>query len=675
MHLLHYTKPPKLTQFRSLIIDSLQKATRNKTIGVAYIYCSYNEAQKQSSSNLIASLLQQLLMQQSDIPNHVVALYERHTRIKTRPSLNEYLQALRAIINNFSRIYIIIDGLDECSEANSTRSSFLAGINDIRPLICTFFTSRYLPSIERELPGATRLQVEAKDEDIRRYLTQRLQKWEFLKRHLDKDPGLRESIIGSIISKARGMFLLARLYIESLTRLITLRKVKAALTALPEGLENMYQEVLERIQGQDTELASLAMKVLGWIYHAKRPLQLPELQHALAVEPEDTFLDEDGLPERDLLISVCAGLLSLQEDDTVTFIHYTAQEYFDRRAPLLFENVKASILQTCLTYLSFNDPTSSTEIDFNRLTFRRRLERFPFLEYASSYWGIHAHDQEASGQVIESQVLEFLKNRRAVSTSAIVKMTCSGMHRNRDFEYTRSRNMPGIVLASSFGLTGIVSTMLQQGANIEDYDSGGARAIHYAIWEHQNSVTQLLLDQGADFSATMFRGHLWIMSPKVMQGSPVHLAAIRGNLFFVKQLIEKKGDINVQLNNGWTPLHLAATNGHTSIIELLASSGAEVNAVDGYGATAIHVAAQNDQSAVIQILAEHQADVNIRTNFDETPLFCAVENGYESTVAILLQCGADWKIKNSFGWTPLQGALHLGHDRVAKLLKGWVNEH
>ena len=67
-------------------------------------------------------------MEQRDIPNDVIALYERHTRIKTRPLLNEYLQHLRAVIDDFSRVYIIIDGLDECSEVNSTRSSFLAGV-------------------------------------------------------------------------------------------------------------------------------------------------------------------------------------------------------------------------------------------------------------------------------------------------------------------------------------------------------------------------------------------------------------------------------------------------------------------------------------------------------------------------------------------------------------------
>jgi hypothetical protein len=61
---------------------------------------------------------------------------------------------------------------------------------------------------------------------------------------------------------------------------------------------------LERIQAQNSELASLAMKVLRWTYFAVRPLSIEELQHALAVEPGDSFLDEDGLIDQDLMISV-----------------------------------------------------------------------------------------------------------------------------------------------------------------------------------------------------------------------------------------------------------------------------------------------------------------------------------------------------------------------------------
>ena len=138
----------------------------------------------------------------NEIPNDVFALYERHTKIKTRPLLNEYLRLLRAIIEDFSRVYIIIDGIDECSRSKFNEKQFPHWNYDIRHQICKFITSRYLPRIERELHGARRLQIQANDEEITKYFVQRLEKWEFLKPRLEKDPSLRERIIGSIVSKA-----------------------------------------------------------------------------------------------------------------------------------------------------------------------------------------------------------------------------------------------------------------------------------------------------------------------------------------------------------------------------------------------------------------------------------------------------------------------------------------
>ena len=345
-------------------------------VGVAYIYCSYKDSQKQSPSNLSATLLQRLLTQQGHVTDEVRTLYERHSRNKTRPLLNEYMRLLQTAINDFKKVYLIIDGLDECPEETSIRSTFLQGIHDLQSQTCTFVTSRDLPSIEKSLYATKKVCIEPHDDDIRKYLNQRLQKWQFLIPHLRKNPELRETIISSIVGKARRMFLLARLYMDFLTRLITLRKIKAALTNLPEGLDSMYDDVLERLRSQDPELISLAMDVIGWTYYAVRPLRLLELQHALAVQTGDTFFDEDGLPEKDLLISVCGGLLSVQEGGIVTFIYYTAQDYLDRQKLIFLKGAQDKIAQTRLTYISFEELAHGASTNDEECELR--LEQYPF---------------------------------------------------------------------------------------------------------------------------------------------------------------------------------------------------------------------------------------------------------------------------------------------------------
>ena len=604
----------------------------------------------------------------------VLALYQRHTKSKTRPLFHEYLRLLQVTIHGFSKVYLIIDGLDECSEENSSRSNFLSGIHDLQSQTCTLFTSRNIPSIERMLHGAKKVYIEPRDQDIRNFLNQRLQKWEFLTPHLKKDPKLQETIIENILSKAQRMFLLARLYIESLTRLFTLRKIKAALTTLPEGLNSMYDDVLERIKGQDHELASLAVDVVGWVYFAARPLRLLEIQHALAVQPGDAFFDEDGLPEKDLIISVCCGILSLQEDEIVTFIHYTTKEYFDRQRSSFLKGAEEKISQICLTYLSFED--FSQGASENDKDFELRLERYPLLEYASSYWGSHVNNQETSTQAIDGLAVNFLLNAKAVSSSIQIKTVCSRQHRFTYPGYSQdfSQYTPGLVLASAFGLSRVAKELVQRGVNIEEEDSRGVRALHQAIWERRDSMTEYLLTQQANCQVQINSRNTPLHSAEAMQGSPLHLTAIKGNYRITKWLLANNCGPNARLENGWTPLHMAAANGHIHIVNLLIDHGAEVNAVDGHGGTAIYRTAENGHEEVISVLSSHGGDVNIRTKLDQTPLLRAAENGHEISVRVLLEHGADWRVKDFLGWTPLYRALDQGHDDTATLLKGWIRE-
>jgi hypothetical protein len=81
---------------------------------------------------------------------------------------------------------------------------------------------------------------------------------------------------------------------------------------------------MERINRQKEGFQLLANNVLLWITCAKRPLTTIELQHAIAVEIDEPELDEDNLPDIDDLISVCAGLVTIdKESNIIRLVHYT----------------------------------------------------------------------------------------------------------------------------------------------------------------------------------------------------------------------------------------------------------------------------------------------------------------------------------------------------------------
>jgi hypothetical protein len=134
--------------------------------------------------------------------------------------------------------------------------------------------------------------------------------------------------------------------------------MRAALKNLATGsgaYDQAYEHAIERINGQVKDQEELAKQVLSWITCAKRPLTTSELRYALAVEIGESQLDEYNLPEIEDMVSVCAGLVTIDEESNVIrLVHYTTQEYFERTQSDWFPNTNTDITTICVIYLSFD---------------------------------------------------------------------------------------------------------------------------------------------------------------------------------------------------------------------------------------------------------------------------------------------------------------------------------
>ena len=115
------------------------------------------------------------------------------------------------------------------------------------------------------------------------------------------------------------------------------KAIRTALKKLSAGSEALaydcaYNRAMERITGQGPDSKDLAMRVLWWIAFTTRPLTTLELQHALAVEIGERAIDEENLPEIEDMVSVCAGLVTVDEESgIIRLVHYTTQKYFEDR--------------------------------------------------------------------------------------------------------------------------------------------------------------------------------------------------------------------------------------------------------------------------------------------------------------------------------------------------------
>jgi hypothetical protein len=189
------------------------------------------------------------------------------------------------------------------------------------------------------------------------------------------------------------------LAIDSLLDKVTKAQVKAVLNTIKADIRHLptseqvydkaYTDAIDRIENQRPGFSKLAKDALTWIIYAVRPLETRELCHALAINIDDEDLDEDNVVDILDIVAVCAGLVIIdRESDIVRLVHYTAQEYFERKGSLWLPNHQSNLTAKCLTYLRFKRFQNSSF--FSMSIKDRRRKQSSLVYYASKHWGNHA---------------------------------------------------------------------------------------------------------------------------------------------------------------------------------------------------------------------------------------------------------------------------------------------
>lgn len=174
---------------------------------MAYIYCNFQN--KHNAEDMIQSLLKQLTQGQPSLPKAVKDLYELHRPKHTRPLLLEISKTLKSVAAIYSKVFIIVDALDECQASNRCRQTLLSEIFSLQTATgANFFaTSRHIPEIKEQFDGTLCLEIRAHDEDVRRYVEGHISDVRTLNWC---DPNLREIIKSVIIKAVDGMYVLYR---------------------------------------------------------------------------------------------------------------------------------------------------------------------------------------------------------------------------------------------------------------------------------------------------------------------------------------------------------------------------------------------------------------------------------------------------------------------------------
>jgi ankyrin repeat protein len=401
--------------------------------------------------------------------------------------------------------------------------------------------------------------------------------------------------------------------------------------------------------------------VLSWITYARRALTTEELSHALAVEAGESELDEDNIPDIEDMVSVCAGLVTVDEESNIIrLVHYTTQEYFERIREDWNPYAQQEIALACLTYLSFE--TFRAGGCPSNEDFEHRLTRSPFLDYAARHWGQHALTVQ---RAIKTVALPFLCDKALVSCSTQVTSIPQNKYGHYgSYSQKFPRHVTGMHLAASFGLTCLLQDLIDGDGNghrlhidVQDSPYGQTPLLRAAENGHELAV-ELLLNKGADVNAQGEKEY----------GSALQAASFEGHDKIVELLLSKGADVNAQGGYYGCALHAASLEGHDKTIELLLSKGTDVNAQGRGYDEALQVASLKGHDKTVELLLSKGADVNAQVGHYGSALQAASFEGHDKTVELLLSKGADVSAQGGYYGSALQAASLEGHDKTVELL-------
>lgn len=216
-----------------------------------------------------------------------------------------------------------------------------------------------------------------------------------------------------------------------------------------------------------------------------------------------------------------------------------------------------------------------------------------------------------------------------------------------------------LIKASADGDSSAVQQLINQGANINEPDSGGYTPLMHAIWSEKTETAKVLINKGADINAKDKNGY-----------TPLLWASSYGNLDIAKLLIDKGADVNAKGNDKSTPYLLAILANNTELAQLLVNKGADLNIINKQGGDALIDAVDKGSYKLTELLLDKGANVNSKDFTNTTPIMHAVlRTTNEKLISLLIERGANLDEKDDEGYTPLEYALYVRKFALAEEIK------
>ncbi|KAG0633799.1 hypothetical protein HOY80DRAFT_583699 [Tuber brumale] len=706
---------------------------------LAYFYCDFNLIERRKLINILGALLASLLYKNKAVDDMLENFYaecsQRSSGTPESTRVDRMTKLLVAISEHHYQMIIIVDGVDECSEAYYVASRLLELTKKSRN-IKVFVSSREQEAIKTALGECVRIYIEPEfiNDDVKQYIQTVLDE-KAQNALLSADAGLKGKITSSIVDGTRGMFQWAKCQIEHISKLPSRKAIDNALDELPPDLDATYDRILRDIYDMGEENRKLANKTFHLLAVISIQVREELLLEALSVEEGDVELDTSQMYASGTLLNICRGLIRLEGCDSgkrsFEVSHHSVLEYLKSAKCRDAESVastfhvdlrKAYALTStlCLTVLSFgsfNDSLASSG------ELREPFEESPLFEWVTLSWANYA--LQASP---DDRPMDMLTNFLGSDGQGLFSCWAQRYASLKSCGHPKEADIPKcLVYASMFGLSELVSDLLEEGHDINAIDvefgspliaaiSGGhAELVKYliahstdlnrpfgsvgtplqaAVLARNHEIAEILLTSGAVVNATggvygtplqaaIYIDEEWAVDRLMNEGADLETEGCEGpwNAGGEEEEEEVRGEGSPRVDSGKIktpagisreslghPLLVASMRGRERVVTKLVKAGAGVNRVSGGYGTALCAAAAEGHIQIVRRLLKASANVNLQAGCYGTALRAATYRSNQTIVKMLLDSGADVNARGPYFGTALDAAKETANHAVEALL-------
>ena len=507
---------------------------------------------------------------------------------------------------------------------------------------------------------------------------------------------------------------------------INISGILETLRKTPEDIDDeIVQDVLHKINLQCETRAKLARRILALLTAAKESMTAEAMCHALGMsyffETWQYFpskLDKHLVPDVGVLVKCCEGLIMIDPvTRLVTMVQDDIADCMRRGRSKSLPN-SMSDPPPDKDHFSYGEMTMLAAVSVAYLSMstfkrgpchrvaalRKRLDKYPFLEYATRHWGYHARElmdhgftdsatRDAVSKLLwKAKTLESVLQVRDLDADVLRLLEASqeGKEHDQALDSTQIRTgVSALQVLSGSGLTRMVRDLLaRKPATSFEPDSFGTSAIHEAAQAGWDDIVVILIKAGADpFSmdrngktpldyaarngcdkvVSVLRGWMIVRDTYYELSLAFFEAIEAGETHVVVRLLEHLGHSTIKERS---TILISIRAGQLNILELILNQGADLSCpnLSPSDRIPLHQAIKHGRADMAELLLDRGADIQTLDDKKRNALFETLKAPNTKGISLLLDRGINFDCRDSEGNTVLHQAAVDGLVEHARLL-------